>query len=319
MKILLAATGGFAIPTLESLTSWVSKENLLVISQPDRQRGRGRRQLPTPIKKQALKLDLTVITPDNLNQPRLWQELTNFTPDYLVVVDYGRIIPLTLITLPRKAAINIHPSLLPAYRGPAPMIWCILNGEEKTGVTTQLVAEKVDTGDILLQTEFPLPPQITLVEMENKLSLMGANLLRQTIEQYHAGHLKPRPQDDNLASYAPKLDKSEGRLDWQQPAVNLERRIRALNPRPGTYTFWQGKRLKILAAVLPADKPLVLPELSPGTIMVEKDLLLVVCGTGSLLQITRLQAENKPPREAADFIHGNRLKTGFRFTNKHQD
>ncbi len=314
MKIILAATGGFAIPSLEILAAKAGG-GLLVVTQPDRGRGRGRRLQPTPIKNRAREMGLETITPTELSTPDLHSRLAAHTPDFLVVVDYGRIIPPQLIDLPREAAINVHPSLLPAYRGPAPLVWCLLNGEEKTGVTTQLVAAKVDTGAILLQEEYPVPPRATLEELEMQLSRRGATLLWETIRAWQARRLIPRPQDESQASYAPMLRKSDGQLDWQQPAAALERRIRALNPRPGTYTFWQGKRLKILAADLPANPAAAVGSAPPGTVLVTGDSLQVVCGQDSRLQINRLQAANRPPRETAAFLRGSRLATGDRFTS----
>ncbi len=313
MKVILAASGTFALPSLETLAAKLPPDCLRVVSQPDRRQGRGRRYQPTPVKRRALELDLPVITPEKLEH---WQQedfLSSFAADFLVVIDYGQLIPRSLINLPGQAAINLHPSLLPRHRGPAPIAWCLLKGDAVTGVTTQLLADKIDCGDILLQREIAVEAAETNEQLTERLRGLGAELVWETLEQWQAGLIKPVPQKDDQATYAPKLQKRDGLLDWNQDATELERRIRALNPWPGTYTFWQGKRLKILAAGVDAKKQR--ETMAPGTILVAGKTLSVACGRG-FLQITKVQPEGKRPQAIHDFLQGHQAAGGEQFSSR---
>lgn len=304
MKIFLIASGEFAIPTLELLAEHRPEIELKVISQPDQGKGRGRQKAATPAKAAALKLDLEVATPKNINAPESHHDIIEFAPDYLVLVDYGAKLTPATIALPQKAAINLHPSLLPAYRGPAPMPWALINGEPMTGVTTQLIGEKIDCGQILLQEPSFILDHETLPQLAKRLSLLGAPLLWRTITDLENGVLEPKNQDERLASLAPKFKKEDGLINWEAPAETLFNRIRGLNPWPGTYTFHRGKRVKIIAAQ-PVQAPLLLP---PGAILVDSDQLLVGCGQASALRIERLQPAGKPIRSAGEFLRGYKAR-----------
>jgi len=248
LKILFLGAGEFALPTLEKLASVFPRENLLVVSQPPRAKGRGRRKAATPVSDKARELGLEQITPKNINHPESQAVIRQFEPDYLVLVDFGTRLEPETIALPKKAAINLHPSLLPAFRGPAPMAWALIKGEPVTGVTTQLIGDKIDCGHILLQDPTFIRDHETLPELSRRLGRIGAPLVTDTIEGLESGELEPRPQNESLASQAPKLKKEDGLIDWNEPAANLFNRIRGLNPWPGTYTFHRGRRLKILKA-----------------------------------------------------------------------
>ena len=313
MKVILAASGAFALPSLEILAEKLPPGSLRVVSQPDRRQGRGRHHQPTPVKRRALELELPVITPEKLEH---WQNetfLSTFTADFLVVIDYGQLVPRSLIDFPGQAAINLHPSLLPLHRGPAPITWTLLNGDAATGVTTQLLADKIDCGDILLQKKTAVKPAETREQLTERLRKLGAELVWETLEQWQAGLIKPVPQKDDQATYAPKLQKSDGLLDWNRDVRELERRIRALNPWPGTYTFWRGKRLKILTARLETEKPQ--EAMVPGTILVSGKTLSVACGQG-FLQITKVQPEGKRPQAVHDFLQGHQAASGEQFNSR---
>ena len=313
MKVIMAATGAFALPSLNIMADRLPRENLLVISQPDRRRGRGRRYYPTPVKQRATELGLSVITPEKLGNQEDLEICAGFSADFLVVIDYGQLIPSGLIVLPRQAAINLHPSLLPLYRGPAPIIWSLLRGDAITGVTTQLLADKIDCGDILLQRKIEIKPTETSVQLTKRLQNLGGELVWETLEKCQAGEIKPVPQEDEKATYAPKLSKRDGLLNWEQDAHELERRIRALNPWPGTFTFWRGKRLKILAAIL---SPVEVDEVPvPGTIQVDEGRLYTACGHG-FIQITEIQPEGKRPQNASDFLRGQHINSGEQFNSR---
>ncbi len=313
MKVILTASGTFALPSLEIMAARLTPDNLMVISQPDRRRGRGRRYHPTPIKFRALELGLSVISPEKLGKQEDMKIFSDFAADFLVVIDYGQLIPHSLITLPRQAAINLHPSLLPAYRGPAPIVWSLLQGDSVTGVTTQLLADKIDSGDILLQKKTEIKASETGTQLTERLQNLGAELVWETLEKWQEGLIKPVPQDNDKASYAPKLHKHDGLLDWNQDVHEIERRIRALNPWPGTFTFWRGKRLKILEAAI---SPIVIKEVPPpGTIQVKQGQLYTACGHGFLL-ISKVQPEGRRPQNAGDFLRGHHVTAGQQFNSQ---
>lgn len=304
MKILLLASGEFAIPTLELLAGHRPTVDLKLFSQPDQAKGRGRKKAPTPAKETALNLNLNVESPKDINAPESHQQIKGFAPDYLILVDYGAKLSPATIALPKRAAINLHPSLLPAYRGPAPMPWALINGEPMTGVTTQLIGEKIDCGNILLQEPTFIFDHETLPQLSRRLSLLGAPLVWRTITELQAGNIEPRPQDERFTSLAPKFKKEDGLINWQAPAEALFNRIRGLNPWPGTYTFHHGKRVKIIEA-RPVQTP---PIMAPGTILVDTDKLLVGCGQTSALSIERLQVAGKPIRSASEFLRGYKAR-----------
>ncbi len=312
MKIILLTSGEFALPTLEILAEQRPEIELKLISQPDRSKGRGRKLTPTPARARAVTLGIETATPKSVNSPEGQQYIKDFAPDYLVLVDYGIKLSPETIALPKKAAINLHPSLLPAYRGPAPMPWALINGEPITGVTTQLIGEKIDCGNILLQEPTFILDHETLPQLAHRLGLLGAALVRRTITEFEAETLKPKPQDERLASKAPKLKKEDGLIDWQTPAPALFNRIRGLNPWPGTYTFLRGKRIKILETS-PTNSPYLLP---PGAIRVENNSLLVGCGQAGTLSIDKLQIAGKPARTAAEFLRGHKIHSDDTFKSK---
>jgi len=312
MRIILLASGEFAIPTLRLLADKRPEIELMLISQPDRNKGRGRKIAPTPARAEAMKLGLETATPKSVNSDEGQHIIAGYAPDYLVLIDYGIKLSPATISLPKAAAINLHPSLLPAYRGPAPMPWALINGEPITGVTTQLIGEKIDCGHILMQEPTFIMDHETLPQLAQRLSLFGAPLVWRTISELEENKLAPKPQDERLASIAPKLKKEDGLIDWQIPAPALFNRIRGLNPWPGTYTFLKGKRVKIIA-VSPAKETCFLP---PGALRVEDDKLLVGCGQAGTLNINELQMAGKPPRTAADFLRGHKINPDDCFSGR---
>jgi len=313
MKVILTASGTFALPSLEIMAARLTPGSLLVISQPDRRRGRGRQYHPTPIKLRALELGLSVITPEKIGSREDMEISSKFAADFLVVIDYGQLIPHSLIALPHQAAINLHPSLLPKHRGPAPIVWSLLQGDSVTGVTTQLLADKIDCGDILLQRKTEIKTSETSTQLTERLQNLGAELVWETLEKWQDGLIKPVSQDNDKASYAPKLHKHDGLLDWNQDAHALERRIRALNPWPGTFTFCQGKRLKILEAAI---SPVIMDEVLPsGTVQIKQGQLYAACGHGFLL-ISKVQPEGRRPQNASDFLRGHHATTGLQFNSQ---
>jgi methionyl-tRNA formyltransferase len=311
MKVVLAAAGTFAVDTLNALSRRLDPADLLVLTQPDRPAGRGRRPRPTPVTTHARELGIEPLTPTCIAAAESISRLRDFRPDYLVIVDYGQIVPPEIIALPRHIAVNIHPSLLPLFRGPAPVARALMAGCRETGVTTQLVAAKVDTGAILRQKAVPIAPRDTTTDLTARLAGVGAQLLLDTIDGWEAGTIVPRPQEETLATWAPRLEKQEGLLDWTLPAAVLDRRIRALQPWPGTHTYHHGRRLKIITARPTGDEFLPNDAL-PGSIAVIADRLLAAAGDG-WLEILRLQAEGRPPRNTAEFLRGSHLQTGERF------
>lgn len=312
MKIILLASGEFALPTIELLASHRPEIELKLLSQPNRNRGRGRKIAPTPAKAKAMELGIETATPKSVNSPEGQQLIKDFAPDYLVLVDYGIKLSPETIALPQAAAINLHPSLLPAYRGPAPIPWAIINGEPITGITTQMIGEEIDCGNLLLQEPTFILDHETRPQLAQRLGLLGAPLVWRTILELKNGKLASRPQDERLASKAPKLKKEDGLIDWQTPAPALFNRIRGLNPWPGTYTFLHGKRVKIIAAS-PVSETYLLP---PGAIRVDNNRLLAGCGQAGTLSIDKLQLAGKPARTAAEFLHGHKIHADATFNNK---
>ena len=303
MNVVFCGTPRFAVPSLNNLVQ-AGFAVSLVVTQPDKPRGRGLELAFSPVKQAAVELGLPVVQPDKIkNNEQFRSELSSLRPEAIVVVGYGRIIPQWMIDLPPLGNINVHASLLPKYRGAAPIQWAIASGESMTGVTIMRIDAGLDTGDILLQQETPILPEDTAETLAPRLAEMGANLLIETLRGLTAGKIAPKPQDHSQASLAPILKKEDGFIDFKRAAVEIWNRLRGFQPWPGAYTSFRGKHLQIHAA-----KPLpAVHDLAPAEIAVNEDHLVVGCGNHSALEITELQLEGKKRVSARDFIHGYKL------------
>ncbi|HTS28296.1 MAG TPA: methionyl-tRNA formyltransferase [Bryobacteraceae bacterium] len=244
MRLVFLGTPAFAVPTLERVVE-AGHQVLAVVSQPDRPRGRGQQAAAPPVKEAALRLGLPVFQPERVRRPEAVEYLRGLAADAMVVVGYGQIIPQSVIDLAPLGIINVHGSLLPKYRGAGPIQWAILNGETRTGVTTMRIDAGLDTGDMLLKAETEIGPDETAVELGRRLSLMGADVLVETLAGLAAGSIVPEKQDSAQATYAPLLKKEDGRIDWSQPAAAIHNRVRGLQPWPGAHTTFRGQQLQI--------------------------------------------------------------------------
>ncbi|HXG33618.1 MAG TPA: methionyl-tRNA formyltransferase [Bryobacteraceae bacterium] len=304
MKLVFLGSPAFAVPSLERLAE-SGHEIAAVITQPDRPKGRGQRLGAPPVKEAAERLGLPVYQPERIREAQTVALLAALEPRAMVVVGYGQIIPQEVIDLAPLGIINVHASLLPKYRGAAPIQWAIARGETVTGVTTMRIDAGLDTGDILLQRETPIGPEETAIELSERLAVMGAELLIETLRGLEAGTIVPRPQDHTQASYAPLLTKQDGRIDWSRPAQDIYNQIRGFVPWPGAWTMFRGKLLHIWRArrAGAGGGP-------PGSLRREANRLMVVCGDGALLELLEVQIEGKSRISAQDFVHGYRPSAG---------
>lgn len=298
-------TPAFAVPPLDALAA-AGHRVLTAVTQPDRPVGRGRKLTPSPVKRTALRLGIPLRQPEKIRTEAFARELAMLTPDILVVVAFGRILPRALLDLPRLGAVNIHGSLLPRYRGPAPIQWAVINGEAVTGVTAMLMDEGLDTGPILCAREEPIRPDDTSATLHDRLSVAGAGLLIEALEGLAAGTLTPVAQDNRLATYAPMLSKQDGRIPWEQPARRLECFVRGMIPWPGAFTFYGNRRLKIFRVQSLALETSEVPgRVLPGF----EDELRVATGDG-VLSILEIQGESGKRLPIRDFLRGCDLPPG---------
>jgi methionyl-tRNA formyltransferase len=298
-SLVFCGTPAFAVPTLEKMVQ-AGFAVRLVVTQPDRPKGRGLELSLSPVKQRALQLGLPVSQPDKIkNNEEFREQLASIKPDAIVVVGYGRIIPQWMLDLPPLGNLNLHGSLLPKYRGAAPVQWAIAHGETMTGVTTMRIDAGLDTGDILLQEEIPIAQADTAETLAPRMAAAGAALMVETIRRLQAGTIHPRPQDHSVATLAPILKKEDGRIDFHLTALEILNRLRAFQPWPGAYTSFRGKNLHVWAA-RPVERPL-----AAGESIVDGGHLLVGCGAGSALELLEVQMEGKKRMPAADFIRGN--------------
>jgi len=304
LDLVFCGTPPFAVPTLEALVA-ASHRIPLVVTQPDRPKGRGLDLVASPVKQSALKLNLPMTQPDRIkNNDAFRAQLTALHPDAIIVVGYGRIIPQWMLDLPPLGNINLHASLLPKYRGAAPIQWAIANGETLTGVTTMRIDAGLDTGDILLQKELPLPPDDTAETLAPRLAAVGADLIVETLQGLQSGTIHPRKQDDSQSSLAPILKKEDGLIDFSRTATEILNRLRGFQPWPGAYTKFRGKSLQILKA---RPTPGSLP---PAELHTNSDRLVVGCGHNTALELLELQLEGKKRTPAQAFLQGYRPKPG---------
>lgn len=319
MRIVFCGTPQFAVPTLNHLLAQPDLEIIAVITQPDRPRGRGQEVSSSAVKQAALAANLPVHQPEKIRAPEVQQLLAKLSPDAIVIIAYGQIIPARLLSIPKLGWINLHASLLPKYRGAAPIHWAIVHGETKTGVTTMRIDAGMDTGDILLQRETEISPQETAPELALRLSEIGAPLLAETLRGLAVDAIVPRPQDHAEATLAPILKKEDGRIDWNRPAHEIYSRMRGFAPWPGAYTTFRGQTCHLWAE--PVSNQVFTSQLSgtasvvPGTLFAEKNALFVFCGGATVLRIQTVKLEGRKEVSAVDFANGARLKPGERFGN----
>jgi methionyl-tRNA formyltransferase len=306
LKLVFCGTPAFAVPTLEKLIE-AGLAVSLVVTQPDRPRGRGMELAPSPVKQRALRLGLPITQPERIKDNQEFRSrLATIQPDAIIVVGYGRIIPQWMIDLPRFGNINLHASLLPKYRGAAPIQWAIARGETIAGVTTMCIDAGLDTGDILLQEEVSIAPEDTAETLAPRLAAIGADLMIETLRGLAAGNIRPRPQDNAQATLAPVLKKEDGRIDFHRAAQETWNRLRGFQPWPGAFTSFRGKNLNVWEA-----KPHDI-QAAPGQLVVEHNQLMAGCGQDSALELLSIQPAGKRRMSARDFIQGYKPHSGER-------
>jgi methionyl-tRNA formyltransferase len=302
LDLVFCGTPQFAVPTLEKLHESGFRVHL-VVTQPDRPKGRGLELVASPVKQCAIRLNLPITQPDKIkNNDEFRAQLSAINPSAIIVVGYGRIVPQWMLDLPPLGNINLHASLLPRYRGAAPIQWAIAQGETVTGVTTMRIDAGLDTGDILLQEKLPITSDDTAETLSPRLAAIGADLMVETLRGLQDSTIHPQSQDNSHASLAPILKKEDGLVDFARPANEIFNRLRGFQPWPGAYTKFRGKNLQILK-VLPGSDAVPQAELQ-----VKNGRLLAGCGHNSSLELLELQLEGKKRTSAQDFVHGYRPK-----------
>jgi len=321
-RIVFMGTPEFAVPSLSGLLAH-GEHVVAVVTQPDRPKGRGRKLTAPPVKQRAIDAGLPVLQPEKIRGRDFLDRIRDFQPDLIVVTAYGRILPGHLLNMPPLGTINVHGSLLPKYRGAAPIQWALLKGEQETGVTIMQMDEGMDTGDILLNEKISISPDDTSATLMKKLAELGGQALIAALDLLRAGKLTPSRQDDSLATAAPPLTKTMGRVDWTKSAVEISCQIRGLDPWPATYTYVGGKRLRLFKPTVIAPKaavnlsPHIVPgsaePIAPGTLCCAGDQgLLVACGRDFLL-IQEVQPEGGRRMAAGAFLSGHPLSVGQQF------
>jgi len=295
-RLIFMGTPRFAVPSLERLRE--EYEVVAVVTGPDKVAGRGRKISFSPVKEVALAWGIPVMQPRSLKEKEVVASLLELEPQVIVVAAYGQILLPEVLAIPPFGCLNVHASLLPKYRGASPVAGALLAGEEEMGITIMLMDEGMDTGPILAQRAIPIAPDDTRAHLTEKLAYLGAELLLEALPRWFAGEIQPQPQDDALASYAPLLKKEDGEIDWVRPAVAIERMVRAYAPWPGTYTHWQGQRLKVLRA-----RPLDQRRGKVGEVIESPEGVAVVAGEGALL-LEEVQLAGKRAMSTEDFVRG---------------
>jgi methionyl-tRNA formyltransferase len=310
LRIIFCGTPAFAVPSLRALIAGQDFEVVGVVTQPDRPRGRGQEMHSSPVKNAAVAAGVPVYQPAKIKSDEAYEYFKRLAPDAVVIIAYGQIISQRLIDLPRLGWINLHASLLPKYRGAAPINWAIANGEKVTGLTTMLIDSGLDTGPMLLKYQTGIGADETAPELTAQLAEAGAPLIVETLRKLDRGGITPAPQDNSQASLAPILKKEDGRIDWSLSAFKTYNRIRGLQPWPGAFTTFRGKSCQIWGKPL---KPISVGG-APGIMLpTQEDGLLVICGTGTVLRVEHLQLEGRNRVTGAEFMNGARIEPGERF------
>lgn len=313
MRIIFMGTPDFSVGTLEALIA-AGHEIALVVTQPDKPKGRGKAMQFPPVKEAALKHSLEVYQPKRIREPECVEHLRSYAPDMIVVVAFGQILPKEILEMPRYCCVNVHASLLPKYRGAAPIQWAVINGEQMTGVTTMRMDEGLDTGDMILKTEVKLDKEETGGSLFERLAEAGAALCVETLKEIKAGTAVYTPQNHQEATHTTMIKKQMGEIDFTKSAVEIERLIRGLNPWPSAYTKLGDKTLKIWKASVVETANVTAVDSLPGTVaQVEKNRLLVQTGQG-LLSLEEVQLEGKKRMDIGSFLRGNPLEAGAQLT-----
>ena len=314
MRIVFCGTPEFAVPPLRRLLAEPGISVEAVITQPDRPRGRGQQVSSSPIKEAALQAGLHVCQPETIKSESVQEFLRTLNPDAVVIIAYGQIIPARLLQIPRLGWINLHASLLPRYRGAAPIQWAIANGETLTGLTTMQIDAGMDSGPTLLQAEVEIGPHETAPELAERLSGIGAELMTKTLRQLERGEIAPQPQDQAAATYAPMLKKEHGRINWPLPAQQIYDRMRGFAPWPGAYTTFRGQTCQLWGA--PTAHTATLGQLAPGEIIVSPAQIIAACGEGTFLRLDLVQLEGRKRVSGEEFARGAHLRSGDQFSSE---
>jgi methionyl-tRNA formyltransferase len=317
MRIVFCGTPQFAVPTLKHLLAQSEFEIVGVITQPDRRQGRGLEITFSPVKEAALAAKVPAHQPKKIRDPENETLLRELAPDCIVIIAYGQIIPARLLDIPKLGWINLHASLLPKYRGAAPINWAIVNGETRTGVTTMRIDAGMDTGDMLLRKEIEIGTKETAGELTERMSEFGGKLMADTLLGLGSGTITAKPQDHAEASYAPMLKKEDGRVDWKRPAVEIYNRMRGFAPWPGSYTTFRGETCHVGGEPVSKEEAVELPRevarAAPGTLCVGEGELYVTCGDATVLRLQAVKVEGRKLVKGSDFARGARLKSSERF------
>jgi len=304
MRIILCGTPYFADPTFRHLLSEPDFEIIGAVTQPDRPKGRGLEVSYSFVKQFAREKNIPLHQPEKIGAPEVQEMLQRLAPDAIIIIAYGQIIPARLLPIPRLGWINLHASLLPKYRGAAPINWAVANGETKTGLTTMRIDAGMDTGDILLQREMEILPAVTAEELTVCLAMAGPPLMIETLRGLARGTITPRPQNHSLATYAPMLKKEDGRIDWSLSAQEIYNRMRAFIPWPGTFSIFRGQTCRFRAELAPNRTTAA----APGAIFLENGEMHVACGHATVLRLLAVKLEGRKQVSAAEFVNGARLK-----------
>ena len=311
MRIVFCGTPEFAVPSLRRLAAEPGISVEAVITQPDRPRGRGQRVSGSAVKEAALAADLHVYQPEKIKSDSAQDFLKRVAPDAVIIIAYGQIVPARLLTIPRLGWLNLHASLLPRYRGAAPIHWAIANGETVTGLTTMQIDAGMDTGPILQQRELEIGPAETAPELAARMSEIGANLVVESLLRFDRGEISPQPQDSQKASYAKILKKEDGQIDWALNAKQIYNRMRGFTFWPGSYATFRGQTCHLWGR--PATRGAAGAIVTPGEIVPSTKEIYIVCGEGTCIRLEALQIEGRKKLSSREFANGARLATGERF------
>ncbi|NLM10689.1 MAG: methionyl-tRNA formyltransferase [Clostridiaceae bacterium] len=313
MKIVFMGTPEFAVPSLEILLK-NNMDVVMVVTQPDKPRGRGYKVSYSLVKECALKNNIPVMQPEKIGSSEAVEQLRQLEPDLFVTCAFGQFLNQDVLNIPRFGTVNVHGSLLPKYRGAAPIQWAIINGEKKTGVTTMLTVLKMDAGDILLTKEISIDDDMTAGQLHDKMSIIGAELLLETIHRLEEGNITPIPQEESEVSYAPRIVRETGKIKWEDTATSVHNLVRGTNPWPGAYSYLNGKRMRIWKTNVHDEEKTTGKE--PGTIIeINKDGFSVQTGKG-VINVCEIQCDNSKRMTVEQYICGHEVKLGDRFESE---